>query len=52
MSVYEKFRENQFFQEFSDDELRILADFTEEESFAEGEVIFNEQSPTTAVIDR
>jgi CRP-like cAMP-binding protein len=49
MSVYEKFRENQFFQEFSDDELRILADFTEEESFAEGEVIFNEQSPTTAV---
>lgn len=49
MSVYEKFRENSFFNEFSDDELRILADFTEEQTFAEGEVIFNEQSPTTAV---
>lgn len=49
MSVYEKFRENSFFNEFSDDELRILADFTEEQTFSEGEVIFNEQSPTTAV---
>ena len=49
MSVYEKFRENPFFNEFSDDELRILADFTEEQSFGEGEVIFDEKSPTTAV---
>ena len=49
MSVYEKFRENDFFDEFDDEELKILADFTEEIKVNEGEVIFNEQSPTTAV---
>lgn len=49
MAVYEKFRDNPFFRDFSEDELKILADFTEEQSYIEGETIFNEASPTTAV---
>lgn len=49
MSVFANFRENPFFNNFNDDELRILADFTQEQTFKEGEMIFNEQSPTTAV---
>lgn len=49
MAMFEKLRDNPFFSCFSEDELRVLADFTEEQSFKEGEIIFNEQSPTTAV---
>ncbi|MDD3147428.1 MAG: cyclic nucleotide-binding domain-containing protein [Candidatus Riflebacteria bacterium] len=49
MSLFQNLRDNPFFTDFSDDELRILADFTEEQNFKEGEVILTEQSPTTAV---
>lgn len=49
MSLSEKLRENPLFQEFDSDELELLTTFMEEVSFVEGEQIFNEQSPTTAV---
>jgi len=40
MAMFEKLRDNPFFSCFSEDELRVLADFTEEQSFKEGEIIF------------
>ncbi len=49
MSLFQSLRDNPFFNDFTDDEMRILADFAEEQSYKEGEVIFSEQSPTTAV---
>ncbi|OGK11624.1 MAG: hypothetical protein A2W80_12450 [Candidatus Riflebacteria bacterium GWC2_50_8] len=49
MSVAEKLRENPLFNEFSNDELELLATFTEEVEFKESEIIFSEQSPTSAV---
>ncbi len=49
MAMFEKLRDNPFFAGFAEEELRVLADFTEEQNFKEGEIIFNEQSPTTAV---
>ncbi|KAF1081770.1 MAG: hypothetical protein GQF41_2110 [Candidatus Rifleibacterium amylolyticum] len=49
MSISDKLRENQLFSEFTGDELELLATFMEEASFDEGQPIFSEQSPTTAV---
>ncbi len=49
MSLAERLRESPLFNEFTNDDLELLTTFMEEVSFAEGEPIFSEQSPTTAV---
>lgn len=49
MALHERLRENPFFVDFNDEELVMLTTFMGEESFSEGQIIFNEQSPTNAV---
>jgi len=49
MNLAGRLRENPLFNEFSNDDLELMTTFMEEVSFGEGEPIFSEQSPTTAV---
>ncbi len=49
MTMMQNLRDNPFFNDFTDDELHVLSNFTEEQNFHEGETILTEQSPTTAV---
>jgi CRP-like cAMP-binding protein len=49
MGLEMRLRDVPHFVEFSDDELKVLADLMEEVEYQPNEVIFNEKSPTTAV---
>jgi len=49
MNISEKLRENPLVSEFTSEELDLLTTFMEEATYNDGQPIFGEQSPTTAV---
>lgn len=49
MSIAERLRENPMFSSWNLDDIRALADLMEEAHFPEGQIIFDEKSPTNAV---